>query len=43
MDHSRPDERFAYVVLGSAHLMLEQAGIRRNWLTVPWSAHWGEG
>jgi len=31
--YSRPDERFAYVVLGSAHLMLEQVGIGRNWVT----------
>lgn len=31
--YSRPDERFAYVALGSAHLMLEQAGVGRNWVT----------
>lgn len=35
INYSRPDERFAYVVLGSAHLMLEQAGVGRNWVTGP--------
>lgn len=31
--YARPEERFAYLTLGSAHLMLEQAGVGRNWLT----------
>ncbi|MFS0733530.1 VOC family protein [Microbacterium sp. 1P10UB] len=31
--YSRMDERFAYVTRGSAHLMLEQAGVGRNWVT----------
>ncbi|ROS52492.1 VOC family protein [Frigoribacterium sp. PhB118] len=31
--YSRPEERFAYITLGSAHLMLEQAGVGRNWIT----------
>jgi catechol 2,3-dioxygenase-like lactoylglutathione lyase family enzyme len=33
VSYSRPEERFAYIVLGSAHLMLEQAGVGRNWIT----------
>lgn len=40
---SRPDERFAYVVLGSAHLMLEQVGVGRNWVTGPLERPWGRG
>lgn len=31
--YARPEERFAYVAFGSAHLMLEQAGVGRNWIT----------
>ena len=31
--YSRPEERFAYIALGSAHLMLEQIGVGRNWIT----------
>lgn len=30
--YSRPAERFAYISLGSAHVMLEQAGEGRNWV-----------
>ncbi len=33
ISYSRPDERFVYIVLGSAHLMLEEAGVGRNWIT----------
>ncbi|GAB2479641.1 VOC family protein [Luteococcus sediminum] len=33
ISYSRPDDRFAYIVLGSAHLMLEEAGVGRNWIT----------
>ena len=33
ISYSRPDERFAFIVLGSAHLMLEEAGVGRNWIT----------
>jgi catechol 2,3-dioxygenase-like lactoylglutathione lyase family enzyme len=40
---SRPDERFAYLVLGSAHLMLEQVGVGRNWVTGPLERPWGRG
>ncbi|MGZ0147680.1 bleomycin resistance protein [Kribbella sp. WER1] len=31
--YARPEEGFAYVVLGGAHVMLEQAGVGRNWVT----------
>ena len=31
--YSRWDERFAYITLGSAHVMLEQVGAGRNWVT----------
>lgn len=32
MQYSRPEEGFAYLTLGSTHVMLEQAGIGRNWI-----------
>lgn len=41
--YARPDERFAYITLGSAHLMLEQAGAGRNWLTGPMERPFGRG
>ena len=43
ISYSRPDERFAYVVLGSAHLMLEQVGVSRNWVTGPLERPLGRG
>lgn len=41
--YSRADERFAYITLGSAHLMLEQAGVGRNWITGPLERPLGRG
>lgn len=41
--YARPDERFAYLVLGSAHLMLEQAGVGRNWVAGPLDPPLGRG
>ncbi|MBF4609565.1 VOC family protein [Curtobacterium sp. VKM Ac-1393] len=41
--YARPEERFAYVVLGTAHLMLEQAGVGRNWITGPLEPPLGRG
>ncbi|MCU1407735.1 MAG: bleomycin resistance family protein [Glaciihabitans sp.] len=41
--YSRPEERFAYLTLGSTHIMLEQAGIGRNWLTGPLDRPLGRG
>lgn len=43
ISYARPEECFAYVVLGSAHLMLEQAGVGRNWVTGPLDAPLGRG
>lgn len=41
--YSRPDERFAYVALGRAHLMLEQIGVGRDWVTGPLQRPFGRG
>ncbi|PZO56680.1 MAG: bleomycin resistance family protein [Leifsonia xyli] len=41
--YARPEERFAYVALGTAHLMLEQAGVGRNWITGPLDRPLGRG
>lgn len=36
-------EGFAYLTRGSAHVMLEQAGIGRNWVTAPLDHPLGRG
>lgn len=41
--YSRPDERFAYIALGTAHVMLEQVGVGRNWVTAALEAPLGRG
>ncbi|RFA16909.1 bleomycin resistance family protein [Subtercola boreus] len=41
--YARPEERFAYLVLGTTHVMLEQAGVGRNWLTGPLDQPLGRG
>ena len=41
--YTRPDERFAYITLGSAHVMLEEAGVGRNWITGPLEPPLGRG
>lgn len=41
--YSRPEERFAYIALGVAHLMLEQFGVGRNWITAPLESPLGRG
>ncbi|WP_120002877.1 bleomycin resistance protein [Nesterenkonia muleiensis] len=33
VDYSRPDEGFAYLTMGGAHLMLDEIAIGRSWLT----------
>lgn len=43
VSYDRPDERFAYIVLASAHIMLEQAGVGRNWVTGPLEQPFGRG
>ena len=41
--YDRPEERFAYITLGSAHLMLEEIGDGRHWMTGPLMAPFGRG
>lgn len=41
--YARPEERFAYIGLGSAHLMLEEVGVGRNWITGPLEPPLGRG
>jgi catechol 2,3-dioxygenase-like lactoylglutathione lyase family enzyme len=41
--YDRPAEGFAYIARGGAHLMLEQAGIIRNWVTGPLERPLGRG
>ncbi|MCR2792581.1 VOC family protein [Microbacterium sp. zg.Y625] len=41
--YQRPEEGFAYITLGSAHIMLEQRGIGRNWITAPLESPLGRG
>ena len=41
--YSRPIERFAYIVRGSAHLMVEEMGAGRNWITGPLERPLGRG
>jgi catechol 2,3-dioxygenase-like lactoylglutathione lyase family enzyme len=41
--YARPGEGFAYLALGSAHLMLDQAGLGRTWITAPFEAPLGRG
>lgn len=33
VDYDRPDEGFAYLTMGGAHLMLDQIAVGRSWLT----------
>ncbi|GAB4095180.1 hypothetical protein GCM10028787_06550 [Brachybacterium horti] len=41
--YARPDEGFAYLARGSAHVMLEQRGTGRNWLTGELEPPYGRG
>jgi catechol 2,3-dioxygenase-like lactoylglutathione lyase family enzyme len=41
--YDRPEEGFAYIAQGNAHLMLEQIGVGRNWLTGPLDRPLGRG
>lgn len=43
IDYQRPEEGFAYISLGSAHVMLEQRGLGRNWITGPLERPFGRG
>jgi catechol 2,3-dioxygenase-like lactoylglutathione lyase family enzyme len=41
--YQRREDRFAYLTLGAAHLMLEQAGTGRKFLTAPLERPFGRG
>lgn len=41
--YHRFDEGFAYLQRGMAHVMLEQAGVGRNWITGPLDPPYGRG
>ncbi|MFC6160585.1 bleomycin resistance protein [Kribbella jiaozuonensis] len=43
VEYQREEEGFAYVVRGSAHVMLEQQGAGRNWVTGPLERPLGRG
>jgi catechol 2,3-dioxygenase-like lactoylglutathione lyase family enzyme len=41
--YDRPEDGFAYLTSGAAHVMLEQAGVGRNWITAPLDRPLGRG
>lgn len=41
--YDRLEEGFAYLASGTAHLMIEQAGVGRNWTTAPLQRPYGRG
>lgn len=41
--YDRPDEGFAYITRGAAHLMLDQAGVGRNWVPAAMERPLGRG
>ncbi|TPW78369.1 VOC family protein [Schumannella sp. 10F1B-5-1] len=41
--YDRPEEGFAYLALGSAHVMLDQRGIGRDWITAEAVHPFGRG
>ncbi|WP_084355617.1 NUDIX domain-containing protein [Actinomyces radicidentis] len=43
VSYDRPEEGFAYLVHGDAHLMLDQIGLGRTWRTGPFEAPLGRG
>ncbi|WP_230597359.1 bleomycin resistance protein [Rhodococcoides fascians] len=43
VSYSRPEERFAYVTSGSAHVMLDEIGAGRNWVSGPLQHPLGRG
>ena len=40
---ARPNEGSAYITRGTIHVMLEQAGVGRNWITGPLEVPHGRG
>ncbi|MFC8531737.1 bleomycin resistance protein [Nocardia sp. NPDC057227] len=43
IEYQRADEGFAYLSRGTAHIMLEQRGAGRNWITAPLEQPFGRG
>lgn len=43
VDYVREEEGFAYLSRGNAHVMLEQQGVGRNWITAPLEQPLGRG
>ncbi|BCJ31946.1 bleomycin resistance protein [Actinocatenispora sera] len=43
VEYERPAEGFAYLSLGGAHVMLDQRGIGRDWVTGPLEPPLGRG
>jgi len=43
IEYQREQEGFAYISLGNAHVMLEQSGVGRNWITGPLDPPLGRG
>ena len=41
--YDRPEEGFAYLASGTAHVMLEQAGVGRNWIPAQLQRPYGRG
>jgi catechol 2,3-dioxygenase-like lactoylglutathione lyase family enzyme len=41
--YDRPEEGFAYLASGTAHIMIEQAGVGRNWTTAQLHRPYGRG
>ncbi|WP_291426885.1 VOC family protein [Deinococcus sp.] len=41
--YDRPEEGFAYLMLGTAHIMLDQIGQTRTWETAPLQKPLGQG
>jgi catechol 2,3-dioxygenase-like lactoylglutathione lyase family enzyme len=41
--YSRPDDGFAYLTSGAAHVMLDQVGVGRDWITAPLDPPLGRG
>lgn len=43
IDYERPQEKFAYITRGGAHLMLEERGVGRNWIAADLDRPFGRG
>ncbi|TPW77266.1 bleomycin resistance protein [Schumannella soli] len=43
IEYERPDEGFAYLSRGSAHVMLDQRGVGRDWMTGALERPFGRG